>query len=104
MTEQDEYYEKWDGPIRSVRRRGGRKIPLAPPLPGETDPFVYAIEGDELVSMDLDGRAIEKQIIAIEDGVPKWTVHFKDGGEVQLPIEALKNEGACSPQSTHGDT
>ena len=72
-------YEHWTGPIRCVVRRGGAKIPLAPPLPGETEPFMWTSTPDEVVSMDLDGRPVESATFMVEDGRGKLVVKFKDG-------------------------
>lgn len=79
-TTPDETYEHWSGPIRCVVRRGV-KIPLSPPLPGETEPFMWTTTPDEVVSMDLDGRPVESAAFMIEDDRGKLVVKFKDGGE-----------------------
>ncbi len=86
----DDTYEHWTGPIRCVVRRGV-KIPLAPPLPGETEPFAWTTTPDEVVSMDLDGRPVESATFMAENGRGKLVVKFKDGGEETRDAGAIRS-------------
>jgi hypothetical protein len=95
MTHEDTS-EKWIGPVRQVIRNGGRKIPLAPPLPGETEPFAWTTEAAEVVSMDVDGRAVESVTATAEDGRGKLLVKFKDGCEVTYDAGAVISTHECS--------
>lgn len=85
MTNDDntDTYERWMGPVRYVVRRGGR-VPLAPPLPGETEPFAWAAEPDEIVSIDYAGRPVESATATVGDDGGQLTIRFKDGDELVL--------------------
>lgn len=89
-----ETYERWTGPVRSIIRRG-QMIPLAPPLPGETMPFMWMTEPDEVVAMDIEGRAVERATFMIQDDRGKLVVLFKDGGKVTY------DQGPISTRSCH---
>lgn len=85
MTDDDETpetFERWYGPVRAVISAGGRRIPLAPPLPGETEPFAWVAEPSEVLSMDLDGRPVEGVLLKHEDGRGVMVITFKDGDSV----------------------
>jgi hypothetical protein len=87
----DNTFEKWIGPVRITVRKGGRKIPLAPPLAGETGPFAWTIEPDEVVSMDVDGRPVESVTAAVEQGRGQVLVKFKDGGQLIHDAGAVRS-------------
>lgn len=90
-----ETYERWTGPVRSIIRRG-QMIPLAPPLPGETRPFMWMTEPDEVVAMDIEGRAVERATFMTNDGDRgTLVVLFKDGDEVTY------DQGPISTSSCH---
>jgi hypothetical protein len=94
MTDNDdattETFEKWMGPVRQVIREG-RQVPLLPPLPGETQPFAWAWEPAEVVSMDVDGRPVESATVMAVDGRGKLVVKFKDGEEITYDGGALRS-------------
>lgn len=91
----EETYEHWSGPIRQVIRRG-REIPLSPPLPGETRPFMWMTEPDEVVSMDLDGRPVETATIRVHDGRGQLVVKFKDGDETIYDRGPVRGAPDCA--------
>lgn len=73
-------YEHWTGPVRSIIRRG-RKVPLLPPRPGETEPAAWTMDPDILEAMDVDGRPVESATVQARDGRGELVVKFKDGTE-----------------------
>lgn len=80
-TTESDTFEHWFGPVRSVYRTGER-VALAPPRPGETEPFAWVQEPDTLVSMDIDGRPVESATFLIENGRGVMRVKFEDGESV----------------------
>lgn len=98
MTDKDdvaETYERWYGPVQTVIRRGGRKVPLSPPVPGTDEPFMWTIEPDEVVAMDVDGRPVEGVLVLARAGRGEILVTFKDGEKVTY------DQGPISTSSCH---
>jgi hypothetical protein len=95
MTNDDtDTSEKWIGPVRQVIREG-RQVPLLPPLPGETEPFAWAWDPAEVVSMDVDGRAVESVTLMAVDARGQMVVKFKDGCEVTYDAGAVISTHEC---------
>lgn len=93
MSDDVETFERWYGPVRSVISVGGRKIPLTPPLPGETEPFAWVSEPSEVLSMDVDGRPVESVTVMATGGRGQLVVKFKDGGEATYDMGATRSTG-----------
>ena len=93
MTDNDtpETFERWVGPVRSVISAGGRRIPLAPPLPGEAEPFAGAIAPATVLAMDVDGRPVEAATGMAVDLRGKVVVKFKDGEEIAYDLGPLRS-------------
>ena len=87
--------EKWIGPVRQLIREG-RRAPLLPPLEGETEPFAWTFDPDDVVSMDVDGRPVESATATVVDGRGALVVKFKDGCEVTYDAGAVISTHECS--------
>lgn len=83
-------FERWTGPVRQVFREG-RQVPLLPPLPGETEPFAWAWDPAEIVSMDVDGRPVESVTIRAVDGRGQMVIRFTDGEETTQDMGAVRS-------------
>jgi hypothetical protein len=94
MTDNDtpDTFERWVGPVRSVISTGGRRIPLAPPLPGEVQPFAWTTEPATVLSMDVDGRPVESATVMAVDLRGKVVVKFKDGEEVAYDLGPVRGD------------
>lgn len=92
MTNDDtdtDTFERHIGPVRQVIREA-REIPLLPPLPGETRPFMWTWDPAEVVSMDVDGRPVES-VTLMAVGAGQMVVKFKDGGETTYDADAIRS-------------
>jgi hypothetical protein len=98
MTDDDtetETFERFMGPVRQVIREA-RQVPLLPPRAGETEPFAWAWDPAEVVSMDVAGRPVESVTLMAVDGRGQMVVKFKDGGEHTCDAGAVRGTH-CEP-------